>query len=342
MYDFDTLIDRTGTGASKWEMMRRKKPGVAAGVVPFSVADMDFVTAPEIRAGLKDYIDQGVLGYTNPTAAYRDAVAGWMATRHRWHIDGGWIVPSPGVVPALFHGVRTFTAPGEGVVIMPPVYYPFFEAVKHAGRRLLENPLVNVDGRYEIDFPGLEKLAARAKLLIFCSPHNPVGRVWTKTEVEKVADICLRHGVLILSDEIHFDFLFGGREHTVLADLSPEAAQNCIVATAPSKTFNLAGLQTANLIIPNPSLRRTWRESFDAVYSDWNLPALGGKACELAYTRGAPGWTPPCKKYKKTPRFSKQNSPQPPIARPPPWKARISSGSTAAASTAPPKTWNSI
>jgi bifunctional pyridoxal-dependent enzyme with beta-cystathionase and maltose regulon repressor activities len=195
-------------------------------------------------------------------------------------------------VPALYHAVKTFTAPGEGVIIMTPVYYPFFTAVKNAGRTLAENPLVNVGdtGRYEIDFDALETLAAvpATKMLIFCSPHNPVGRVWTRAELEKVADICLRHHLLLVSDEIHFDFLLGGHEHTVIARVSPEIADQCIIATSPSKTFNLAGLQTANLIIPNPALRHTYEESFETGFSDWNLPVLGAKACELAYTKGAP------------------------------------------------------
>jgi cystathionine beta-lyase len=289
-YDFETLIDRTGTGASKWDKMYRKKPKIPAGTVPLSVADMEFVTAPEIAEGLKDYIDRGILGYIYANDAYRDAVCAWMLRRHRWPIDPAWIVPTPGVVPALYHAVRTFTEIGEGVIIMPPVYYPFFSAVKNAGRTLVENTLVQGKGRYEIDFDQLERQAENpaTTMLLFCSPHNPVGRVWSPEEIARVAAICVKNKVLLVSDEIHFDLIMPGRTHTVAAAISQETAQNVLVCTAPSKTFNLAGLQTANIIIPNQELRHKFALQFERNFSDWNLPVLGGKACELAYTLGEP------------------------------------------------------
>jgi putative C-S lyase len=286
-YDFETFIDRTGTGASKWDKMYRSKPDVTRGTVPFSVADMEFVTAPEIVEGLKDFIDSGILGYVYPHDDYYDAVLGWMKKRHNWEIEKKWIVATPGVVPALYQAVKSFTAEGDGVIFMPPVYYPFLTAIEHSGRKAVRNPLVNRNGRYEIDFDGFEQKAKRPenKLLLFCSPHNPVGRVWTREELERLGKICLENNVFVVSDEIHFDLLQKGYAHTVFSTLSPEIAENCMVCTAPSKTFNIAGLQTANNIIPNVAFRRKFFIDFERGFCDWNLPVLGGKACELAYTK---------------------------------------------------------
>jgi putative C-S lyase len=287
MYDFERFIDRTGTGASKWDKMYRTKPDVAPGTVPFSVADMEFVTAPEIVEGLKDFRDSGVLGYIYPHDDYYAAVISWMKKRHNWDIERKWIVCTPGVVPALYQAVKTFTSEGDGVILMPPVYYPFFTAIEHSGRKVVRNPLVNRNGRYEIDFDDFEQKAKcpENKLLLFCSPHNPVSRVWSVEELERLGKICLENNVFIVSDEIHFDLVQSGYTHTVFSTLSPEIAENCIVCTAPSKTFNLAGLQTANNIIPNATHRRKFFIDFERGFSDWNLPVLGGKACELAYTK---------------------------------------------------------
>jgi bifunctional pyridoxal-dependent enzyme with beta-cystathionase and maltose regulon repressor activities len=290
-YDFEKFIDRTGTGASKWDKMYRSKPDVTRGTVPFSVADMEFLTAPEIVEGLKDFIDSGILGYVYPYDTYYEAVLGWMKKRHNWDIDRKWIVCTPGVVPALYQAVKSFTNEGDGVILMPPVYYPFFTAIEHSGRKAVRNSLVNRNGRYEIDFDDFEQKAKRPenKLLLFCSPHNPVGRVWTREELERLGQICLENSVFVVSDEIHFDLLQKGYTHTVFSTLSPEIAENCMVCTAPSKTFNIAGLQTANNIIPNAAHRQKFFMDFERGFSDWNLPVLGGKACELAYTK-AESW----------------------------------------------------
>jgi putative C-S lyase len=271
--------------------MYQKKPGVAPGVAPLSVADMELRNPPEIIAGLKHHLDTAVLGYTRPTAEYNQAVTGWMKTRHHWDIKAEWIVLSPGVVPALYTAVRAFSGPGDGIIIMPPVYYPFVTAVNLNGRTLVCNPLIRDDEAlsYTIDYEGLEAKARdpRNKVLIFCSPPNPVGRVWKKEELRRVSEICLRNQVFMISDEIHFDLLLPGVEHTVYAAISREAEQNCVICTAPSKTFNLAGMATSNIIVPNDDSREALKKEFMKSALSM-VGSLGLKACELAYTRCAP------------------------------------------------------
>jgi putative C-S lyase len=253
---------------------------------------MELPNPPEIIQGLKDHLDKAVLGYTNPTPEYTQAVIGWMKKRHNWNIEAEWIVLSPGVVPAFFTALRAFTRPGGGVIIQPPVYYPFFMAIRNNDRVLVPNPLIRDDANlsYRIDFDDLEVKAKdpNNKMLIFCSPHNPVGRVWTKEELRRVSEICLKNNVLMISDEIHFDLLMPGVEHTVYATISKEAEQNCVVCTAPSKTFNLAGIQVSNIIVPNKDIREKLQAEFmkNALFM---LNHLGLKAGELAYTR-CEGW----------------------------------------------------
>lgn len=287
-YDFETCIDKRNSGSIKWRDMLKKQPDVPEGVVPLSVADMEFKTAPEITDGLKEYLDTQALGYTGATDAYYDAVAGWMKERHGWDIKHEWIVTTPGIVLALGLAVRAFTQPGEGVIIMTPVYYPFYMVVQRQGRKLAENALKNRKGRYEIDFDDLEKKAKDPgnKLLLLCSPHNPVGRVWTREELARISEICTRHGVLVVADEIHHDLIMPGYSHTVFAQVgNPE---NTIVCTAPSKTFNLAGMQASNIIIPGGELRKRFRNA-KLESGIMELGALSYRACELAYTRCA-GW----------------------------------------------------
>lgn len=284
-YDFETLINRANTGSSKWEQMKVWNPKVSENVIPFSVADMELKNPPQIIEGLKSYLDSTILGYACPTNSYLEAVGGWMKRRHDWNIQTDWILTSPGVVKAFFNAIRALTQPGDGVIIMTPVYYPFYAAIKRNNRSLVKNPLINTGSSYLIDFEDLEKKAQdpQNKILLFCSPHNPVGRVWTQEELAKVGEICLRNNVLIISDEIHFDLIMPGHQHTVFASLGEELANITITCTAPSKTFNLAGMQTSNIIIPNQKLRNAYVKEVEAEGS-FSLNILGYKACEIAYT----------------------------------------------------------
>ena len=287
MYDFKTVVDRKNTGSLKWNEMYRYNPDLPDGIVPFSYADMEFRNPPELMEGLREWLDTAILGYAEAKDDYYDSIVGYMQRHHNWKIEKDWIHLSPGIVPALYDVVKAYTKPGEGVILMRPVYYPFIRAVEVSGRKMVINELKNVDGRYEIDFDDLEEKAKdeSTKVLLFCSPHNPVGRVWTEEELRKVGDICLRNNVLIISDEIHFDFIFPGNKHTVFATLSEELAQNCIVCTAPSKSFNLGGVMVSNIIIPNGELRQCL---YDYCYDNngqWTLNTFAFKIGELAYTR---------------------------------------------------------
>lgn len=285
-YDFETLVDRSHCGSEKWNDMWIKSPELAEGVVPFSVADMELKNAPEIIEGLKRYLDSHILGYTFPTDEYFDAVRGWMKKRHSWEVEKEWIVHSPGVVPALFMLVAALCEPGDGVIVMPPVYYPFFRAVEMNGCKTASCPLVYENGGYAINYALLETLCRdqNNKMLIFCSPHNPVGRVWTKEELRKVGEICVKNGVKIVSDEIHFDLVMPGHTHTVFSQAG-DFGEEVILCTAPSKTFNLATMQTSNIVIQ----KKEYRDRFLAVkekYCVESMNALGFEACRLAYTEG--------------------------------------------------------
>ncbi|MDD4239254.1 MAG: pyridoxal phosphate-dependent aminotransferase [Desulfotomaculaceae bacterium] len=284
-YDFETFVDRSDTGSGKWEQMRKWNPNVSKGVVPFSVADMEFKNPPEITEGLKKYIDSTILGYTQPTENYLNAVCGWMKRRHDWVVRKEWIIGSPGVVNAFFQAVKAFTEQEDGIIIQPPVYYPFYIAVESNNRTLVKNPLIFTGLNYVIDYDDLEQKARnpKNKILLFCNPHNPVGRVWTPEELTRVGDICLRNNVLIISDEIHFDLIMPGHKHNVFANISEELANNIIVCTAPSKTFNLAGMQTSSIIIPNEKIRKAYLQEM-ASNGFYSLNILGYKACEIAYT----------------------------------------------------------
>ena len=279
-YDFETLIPRKNMGSRKWNVMAQHNPNAAEDVIPLSVADMEFRNPPELAQGLKDYIDRSILGYTLPNDAFYQSVARWMKNRHQWDIKPEWLVQAPGVVNALFGIVKTFTEPGDGIIIMQPVYYPFSAAITQNGRELVNNALIYEDYAYRIDFDDLEKKAKdpKNKMLILCSPHNPIGRVWTREELEKVGRICIDNNVLVVSDEIHFDFILPGHKHTVFANISEEFAQHCIICTAPSKTFNIAGLKISNIVIPNDHLRKQLLEKNQR---DFASNALGIQACRI-------------------------------------------------------------
>ena len=281
-YDFETLIPRKNMGSRKWNVMAQHNPNAAEDVIPLSVADMKFRNPPELAQGLKDYIDRSILGYTLPNDAFYQSVARWMKNRHQWDIKPEWLVQAPGVVNALFGIVKTFTEPGDGIIIMQPVYYPFSAAITQNGRELVNNALIYEDYAYRIDFDDLEKKAKdpKNKMLILCSPHNPIGRVWTREELEEVGRICIDNNVLVVSDEIHFDFILTGHKHTVFANISEEFAQHCIICTAPSKTFNIAGLKISNIVIPNDHLRKQLLEKNQR---DFASNALGIQACRICY-----------------------------------------------------------
>lgn len=290
MYDFETLVSRSKMGSAKWEEMKRANPSVAEGTVPFSVADMEFKNPPEIIEGLKEFLDEVILGYTLPTDSYYEAVTGWMKRRHNWSIDKESIVFSPGIVSALFTAVRAFLKPGDGVILLTPVYHPFYKSVTANGCRVADSPLKFNGERYEVDFEDLEEKARNPenKMLLLCNPHNPVGRVWAREELVRIGQICIDNNVLIVADEIHFDLIMPGFKHTVFANISEEFADKSITCTAPSKTFNLAGMQTSNIIISNREMRKRFINANQDVGSG-ALNTLGYRACELAYNK-CEGW----------------------------------------------------
>lgn len=317
-YDFDKIIDRRNTACLKYDFaVQRGRP---ADVLPFWVADMDFPIAQEIQEALIKRCEHGIFGYSENDDSYFAAVHDWYSKYFGWETQSEWLTKTPGVVFAMAMAVKAFTKAGEAVLIQQPVYYPFTEVIEDNGRKLINSPLVLKAGRYEIDFDDLEaKITANnVKLMLLCSPHNPVGRVWTESELRRVGDICLAHGVVIVSDEIHSDFVWEGR-HTVFAALGEKYANNCVICTAPSKTFNIAGLQISNIFIPNADLRRAFRKQVAAAgYSQVNT--LGLVACEAAYRHGRE-WLGQVKEYIQsnidfTASYLEQNLPQIKLIRP--------------------------
>lgn len=286
-YDFETTISKKGQGSYKWEQMYKVSPDVEEGIVPLSVADMELKIAPEITEGIKKYLDEAIPGYTGTYENYYKAVTGWMERRHGFQIEKEWIVTSPGVVSAIYDCVKAYTEEGEGVITFTPVYYPFYSAIKDNGRKLVQCELINNDGYYEIDFEKFEELAKEEdnRLFILCSPHNPVGRVWKKEELEKIGEIALRNNLIIVSDEIHSDIVMPGKKHFILQMLSEELSEITVTCTAPTKSFNLAGIGISNIIIKNSRLRKKFSAE-QGKSASHVFAALGYKACELAYTKG--------------------------------------------------------
>jgi cysteine-S-conjugate beta-lyase len=284
-YDFETLVSRKDAGAIKWNLMSRINEKVTDDIVPFSVADMEFKNPPEIIDGLKKYLDLSILGYTQATDKYYKAVCNWMEKRHDWKIKKEWIVEFSGVVPALYTIVRALTKEEDGVLIMTPVYYPFYKAIEDNKRKVVKSQLMLCEDHYEIDFEDLEEKAKleSTKLMILCNPHNPVGRVWSEEELIKIGKICIDNNVLIVSDEIHFDLIMPGFKHTVFASISEEFANNSVICTAPSKTFNLAGLQTSNILVPNKIIKDKIASEKRIATGNSGLNIFGYKACEIAY-----------------------------------------------------------
>lgn len=298
-YNFDQWVERRGTGCIKYD--GAKDFGKREDVLSLWVADMDFETAPEIAEAVARRAGHKVYGYTRTDERYHEAVIRWMDEHYGWKPEREWCVYTPGVVFALAMAIRAFTGPGEGVMIQRPVYYPFTRMIEKNGRLLVNSPLLYREtengGRYEMDYEDFERKLTEypVKLFILCNPHNPVGRAWSAEELKRIGDICIRHGVLVISDEIHQDFVLYGRKHNVFAGLGPEYGEISITCTAPSKTFNLAGLQASNIFISNPELRQRFQEEIQATgYGELNI--FGQTACLAAYEHGGE-WLRQLKEY---------------------------------------------
>jgi cystathionine beta-lyase len=284
---FDEIIDRHNTGSEKWD-------GVAhifgtADVLPMWVADMDFSAPPAVVEAIRARAVHGVYGYAARGEGFYQSAVDWLQTRHGWRVDSKWLSGTAGVVTAMSIAIRALTEPGDKILIQTPVYPRFFSCVTQNGRQLVENALQESGGRYVIDFAQLEKeLAGGVKLMILCSPHNPVGRVWTRDELMKLGELCLRYGVLVISDEIHCDLVLKGNRHSPFAALSPELADITVTCISPSKTFNIAGLATSLTVISNDGLRGRYEALLKAIHVDeGNI--FGIIALEAAYRHGA-GW----------------------------------------------------
>lgn len=283
--DFDKVIDRKGTRSLKYDFaVRRGKP---QDVLPLWVADMDFQTSSYVTDALENMVTHGIFGYSESEDHYFEAVQGWMLRHYNWQVKESWMTKTPGIVFALAMAVKAYTDENDAVLIQPPVYYPFKEVVEDNNRRLVNNTLVlQDDGTYVIDYEDFENkiVSENVKLFILCNPHNPVGRVWTKEELERLGDICLKHGVFVVSDEIHADFVFA-RKHTVFSEVKEEFRDISMICTSPSKTFNIAGLQISNIFISNSRKATAFRRQIAAAgYSQVGLPGL--VACEAAYRYG--------------------------------------------------------
>lgn len=294
-YNFDEIVERRNTNSLKYDYaVKRGKP---ADVLPLWVADMDFRTPKEVTEALVKKAEHGIFGYSEPLDSYYDAIERWVQKQYHWIPDRSRWVLSCGVVFALCNLVDTLTEVGDSILINQPVYYPFGEAIMDNGRKLVNSSLVYTDGRYTIDFVDLETKIKEnnVKLYLLCNPHNPVGRVWTKEELEKIAEICLRNDVFVVSDEIHADFVYRGHAFTSYATLGEEALAHAVICTAPSKTFNLAGLHNANIYIPDEEIRRRYVQLQNKKgYSQSNV--MGIVACEAAYTYGE-GWLAELREY---------------------------------------------
>lgn len=283
--NFDALIDRRGTDCLKYDAAARR--GLPEDVLPLWVADMDFAVPEGVLTALRARVEHGIFGYSEPGLHYYEALAAWMKRRHGYDVRPDWCVKTPGVVFALAMAVRACTREGDGVLIQPPVYYPFRSVILKNNRRAVEAPLIRRDGRYGVDLDDFERKITEngVRLFLLCSPHNPVGRVWTREELHGMGEICRRHGVVVCSDEIHSDIVFPGRPHTVFSNAGDGFGDFSIICTAPSKTFNLAGCQVSNIFISSPALRGSFLREVDAAgYSQLN--ALGLVACEAAYRTG--------------------------------------------------------
>ena len=295
IYNFDTIVPREHTDCVKYDL--RKETFDKEDVIPMWVADMDFETPEFITKAVAERESHPVYGYTVMSEAYYDSVIKWVQTRHKWDILKEWIHFVPGVVPGVNFAIQAFTEKGDGIIIQPPVYFPFADSIKQNGRKVLENQLIFKEGRYTIDFDDLEAKAKEAKMILLSSPHNPVGRCWNREELKTLGDICVRNDVIIISDEIHNDLIIPGYHLIPTATLSEEIADITVTCIAPSKTFNIAGLATSSIIIQNQALREKFQLFTEQIHvSRGNL--FGYTASVAAYQNGAP-WVDQLMRYVK-------------------------------------------
>lgn len=283
--DFNLMIDRKNTHSLKYDMARRL--GKPEGILPLWVADMDFKTSSYIQEAIEKRVEHGVFGYSEVQEEYFEIVSGWMLKHHNWKVEAQWLVKTPGVVYALATAIRAFTAPGDHVLIQEPVYYPFRGMIEANDRQAAVSPLQqDATGKYRMDFEDIERkiVKEKVKLFLLCNPHNPVGRVWTREELECLGDLCCRYQVVVVSDEIHADFIWKGK-HQVFADLKEEYKKITVTCTSPSKTFNIAGLQISNIFISDAGLRRKFRKALKATGQD-EINVIGLTACMAAYQNG--------------------------------------------------------
>ena len=291
-YDFNQICDRKNTNCFKWDFIQSIFGN--DDVIPMWVADMDFPVATPIVEALKRRVEHEFYGYTKASTDVIRSVVDRMWDKYAWKIKPEWVVFTPGVVPALNISVRMLTHPGDEIILQEPVYYPFFPAVTFSGCQIVNNQLKLINGRYEMDYEDLEHqfharigmlpVPNRIKAIMLCNPHNPVGRLWSKEELTKLGDIAIKHGVVVISDEIHCELLFKDHQHTPFASISEEFEQNSIVCMSPSKTFNLAGLEVSSIIIPNKKLRHLFINTRTGILPEPNL--FGYTALEAAYRFG--------------------------------------------------------
>lgn len=280
-YDFDKLTERRGTNSYKWDSP------VDADVLPMWVADMDFEVAPAITKALQERVTQGIFGYTMVPDSYYEAIVGWFKRRHGWTLERDWILYTTGVVPAVSCALKALTLPGEKVLVQTPAYNCFFSSIANSGCQLAENELVYEGGTYHVDFDDFERKCADEKTTVFllCNPHNPAGRVWKREELERMNDICLKHGVKVVSDEIHCELVMPGFRFVPFASVSAACRDNCVVLNSPSKAFNIAGLQIANIICADAAVRRRIDRAVN-INEVCDVNPFGVLALQAAYTAG--------------------------------------------------------